>query len=97
MVETDEPASLAGLSGLALAQWHLREAFAALHAAGDSRVEAFRRMRLELNRLEQGGMAEGAAPSPIAPTQRSRRSSVIPIEMMQRARTISGRLGKMLF
>jgi hypothetical protein len=54
-------AELSTPSGPELARQRLREAAAALLATGATQADAFRQLRLELNRLEQGGLAQAAA------------------------------------
>lgn len=66
--DTPVASALPRLRGPALARQRLREAAEALLEAGRTPAETFHALRLELNRLEQGGMrpVEPATPRSVA-------------------------------
>jgi hypothetical protein len=56
VAEPPPPPALPRMDGPELARHRLGEAASALLGQGASQAEAFRLLRLELNRLEQGGL-----------------------------------------
>lgn len=54
--EEEKPKVLPALHGAALAKHHLQLAIDALHEPGMGKPEAFRKLRLQVNRLEQSGV-----------------------------------------